>query len=559
MNAPLRKARPYVFWGQTSSLCETCLALVPAKILIRDNEVWYEKRCRQHGVQSTLVSTDAAYWRRCKEYIKPGDRPLAFQSRTELGCPYDCGLCPDHEQHSCLALIEINQHCNLTCPVCFADSSPERSTHLPLATIERMLDALIASEGEPDLVQLSGGEPTLHPAFCAILDAVRSRPIRHAMINTNGIRIAQEPDFVAELAERRIGLEVYLQFDSLKRDALMNLRGADLRRVRTQALENLERHNISTTLVVTVKRGVNDDEIGEIVRHALEWRCVRGVTFQPVQDVGRNENFDQLRDRMMLSEIRRRVVADSGVFGDADIGAAAVQSGGDLDRLRPAQRHLGAAGDLAGAARRVRRRHAQRHQLREAAGAEGEVHRAVLALIGTEQCRRAAGRIPLLPAQGAGARQPHLRERLPRRHRAVHGPVQFLRRRGQAVVHPLRHAGRPDHPVRHLQPVLPRRPHRPDPRAPAGRDDGMNEPRPPPRLLYTAGTTLMSIVGAILLVPGACALLFVPSVFTDPYVQFFAPVIVVSFLISGGGIWMMVAARRRALRAAQETLRNGAP
>jgi hypothetical protein len=87
----------------------------------------------------------------------------------------------------------------------------------------------------------------------------------------------------------------------------------------------------------------------------------------------------------------------------------------------------------------------------------------------------------------------------------------------------------------------------------------MNEPRPPPRLLYTAGTTLMSIVGAILLVPGACALLFVPSVFTDPYVQFFAPVIVVSFLISGGGIWMMVAARRRALRAAQETLRNGAP
>ena len=319
MNAPLRRARPYVFWGQTSSLCETCLALVPAKIAIHDNEVWYEKRCRSHGVQSTLVSNDAAYWLRCKEYIKPGDRPLAFQSRTEYGCPFDCGLCPDHEQHSCLALIEINQHCNLTCPVCFADSSPERTTHLPLATIERMLDALIASEGEPDLVQLSGGEPTLHPEFFAILDAVRRRPIRHAMINTNGIRIAQEPDFVATLAERRIGLEVYLQFDSLERDALMNLRGADLRRVRREALENLERHNISTTLVVTVKRGVNDDEIGAIVRHALEWRCVRGVTFQPVQDAGRNENFDKARDRMMLSEIRRRVVADSGVFGDADM------------------------------------------------------------------------------------------------------------------------------------------------------------------------------------------------------------------------------------------------
>jgi len=319
MNAPLRKVRPYVFWGQTTSLCETCLGLVPAKIALRDGEVWYEKRCARHGVQSTLVSTDAAYWLRCKEYLKPGDRPLAFQSRTEFGCPFDCGLCPDHEQHSCLALIEINQHCNLTCPVCFADSSPERTTHLELPVIERMLDALVASEGEPDLVQISGGEPTLHPDFFAIVDAARHRPIRHVMINSNGIRIAQEPDFVAQLAERKRGLEIYLQFDSRKRAALMSLRGADLRRVRGQALENLERHNISTTLVVTVKRGINDDEIGDIVRHALEWRCVRGVTFQPVQDAGRNENFDKARDRIVLSDIRRRIVADSGVFGDDDM------------------------------------------------------------------------------------------------------------------------------------------------------------------------------------------------------------------------------------------------
>ena len=132
MNAPLRRSRPYIFWGQTQSLCETCLTLVPAKIQIIGDEVWYEKRCRQHGVQSTLVSTDAAYWRRCKEFIKPGDRPLAFQRHTEFGCPFDCGLCPDHEQHSCLALIEITEHCNLTCPVCFAESSPARTARASL-------------------------------------------------------------------------------------------------------------------------------------------------------------------------------------------------------------------------------------------------------------------------------------------------------------------------------------------------------------------------------------------------------------------------------------------
>src|SRR3954452_11277796 len=318
MTAPLRRSRPYVFWGQTTSLCETCLSLVPAKIQIRDNQVWYEKRCERHGMHSTLISTDAAYWRLCKDYIKPGDRPLAWQSHTEFGCPYDCGLCPDHEQHSCLALIEINEHCNLTCPVCFADSSPARGKHLPLATVERMVDALVASEGEPDLVQLSGGEPTLHPEFFEVLDMVRSRPVKHVMINTNGVRIAQEPDFVARLAEHKRGLEVYLQFDSLKREALMELRGADLRRVRQEALENLERHNLSTTLVVTVRRGVNDDEIGEIVRHALQWRCVRGITFQPVQDVGRNEGFDKSR-RIVLSEIRQRIVEDSGVFGADDM------------------------------------------------------------------------------------------------------------------------------------------------------------------------------------------------------------------------------------------------
>ncbi|HXW23365.1 MAG TPA: radical SAM protein, partial [Xanthobacteraceae bacterium] len=145
------------------------------------------------------------------------------------------------------------------------------------------------------------------------------RPIRHVMINTNGLRLAREPDFVARLAEQKRGLEIYLQFDSLEREALVNLRGADLRRVRRQALENLERHGLSTTLVVTVKRGVNDDEIGAIVRHALDWRCVRGVTFQPVQDAGRNEGFDKGRDRIVLSEIRRRVVEESDVFGDADM------------------------------------------------------------------------------------------------------------------------------------------------------------------------------------------------------------------------------------------------
>ncbi len=269
-------------------------------------------------MQKTLISDDLGYWKAQKDWLKPGDRPLNVQTRTDHGCPFDCGLCPDHEQHSCLAIVEVNEACNLSCPVCFAESSVKREAHRPLAEIEKMFDILVASEGEPDLVQISGGEPTLHPQFFEILAAARARPIRHLMINTNGIRIAREAGFAEKLAAFMPRFEVYLQFDSLQRDALMELRGADLRDVRQQALAALERNNISTTLVVTLKKGVNDHEVADIVRHALQWRCVRGVTFQPIQDAGRNDGFDPKTHRIVLTEIRREI-AKAGVFALEDL------------------------------------------------------------------------------------------------------------------------------------------------------------------------------------------------------------------------------------------------
>ena len=318
VSEPGRKAAPYLFLGQTTSLCETCYRLVPAKIVAEGEDVFYLKRCREHGVQKTLIADDLAYWKSQRDWVKPGDRPLHVQTRTEHGCPWDCGLCADHEQHSCLAIVEITEACNLACPVCFADSSPAHLTHRSLAEVEAMLDAVVASEGEPDLVQLSGGEPTVHPQFWAVMDAMRARPIRHRMINTNGLRIAREPGFAERLADYMPGFEVYLQFDSLRRDALMDLRGADLSRVRIEALEALERTGVSTTLVVTLKKGVNDGEIADIVRFALKWRCVRGVTFQPIQDAGRNDGYEARRHRMVLTEVRREV-ARAGIFALEDL------------------------------------------------------------------------------------------------------------------------------------------------------------------------------------------------------------------------------------------------
>jgi 7,8-dihydro-6-hydroxymethylpterin dimethyltransferase len=315
-----RKTRPYLFYDTTSSVCSQCLRVVEAKILVKEDSVYMDKWCPAHGTERVLISDDADYYRLCREvYIKPPEMPERFNTRMEFGCPYDCGLCPDHMQHSCLTLVEITDNCNLRCPVCFAGSGPERLTHKPLASVLAMLDAVVANEGTPDVVQISGGEPTLHPDFFAILDAARARPIRHLMVNTNGIRIAQDPEFAARLADYRQAFEIYLQFDSFEPAALKALRGADLVRIHRDAIDVLNRLDISTTLVMTLKKGVNDDEIGRIIDFGLAQPCVRGVTLQPIQDAGRVEHYDPKRNRLTVSEIRRRIAEQTQAFTLSDI------------------------------------------------------------------------------------------------------------------------------------------------------------------------------------------------------------------------------------------------
>src|SRR5699024_705951 len=138
--------------------------------------------------ERVLLSSDAEYYKMCRNFLKPADIPKKFNTPIKYGCPYDCGICPDHEQHSCLAIVEVTDACNLECPICYAESSPHRQEFRSLDMIEKMLDAVVENEGEPDIVQISGGEPTIHPDFFEILDAAKARPIKHLMVNTNGIR-----------------------------------------------------------------------------------------------------------------------------------------------------------------------------------------------------------------------------------------------------------------------------------------------------------------------------------------------------------------------------------
>jgi uncharacterized radical SAM superfamily Fe-S cluster-containing enzyme len=188
-----------------------------------------------------------------------------------------------------------------------------------LEEIEQMFDVIVANEGEPDVVQISGGEPTVHPQFFEILDIAKSKPIRHLMLNTNGIRIAKDLAFVERLASYMPDFEIYLQFDSFKPEVLQKLRGEDLTEVRKKAIANLNQFNLSTTLVITLQKGENDDEIGQILDYAVQQKCVRGVTFQPTQVAGRNDNYSDEQGRITLTEVRRKIYEQYPVFTPQDL------------------------------------------------------------------------------------------------------------------------------------------------------------------------------------------------------------------------------------------------
>lgn len=313
---PVRK---YTYYDFTLSLCHVCLKRVDAKIVFENGNVFMLKRCNEHGNSKVLIADDIEYYKNIRNYNKPSETPYIFNTKTHYGCPYDCGLCPDHEQHSCLSIVEVTDRCNLTCPTCYAGSSPTYGRHRTLEEIKKMLDVIVKNEKEPDVVQISGGEPTIHPQFFEILDYAKTLPIRHVMLNTNGIKIAKDKAFAARLKTYAPDFEIYLQFDSFEDSVLRELRGADLAAIRQQALDNLNELNLSTTLVVTLQKGLNDHEIGKIIDFALKQKCVRGVTLQPTQIAGRLEHFNPETDRMTLTEVRRKILEQTAIFNSDDL------------------------------------------------------------------------------------------------------------------------------------------------------------------------------------------------------------------------------------------------
>jgi len=289
--------------------------VVDAQVLIRDGAVYLRKNCKQHGWHEALVSSDADWYLNSLKYNKPGAIPLKFATNVALGCALDCGLCPEHQQHTCIGIIEITTRCNLRCPTCFADAGA--GYDLSLKQIEKILDQLLKTEGQPEIVQISGGEPTIHPQILDILAATKKRGIQHVTLNTNGLRLAQEPEFVRQLVH--YNPIIYLQFDSLTDQTYQILRGYNLSDIKYQALQNLAKEGLYAILVPTIVHGVNDDEIGDILRFGLEHPAVLGISYQPVTFAGRCLSTVDALHRTTVPDILHALEAQTdGLFKPSD-------------------------------------------------------------------------------------------------------------------------------------------------------------------------------------------------------------------------------------------------
>ncbi|NNJ64310.1 MAG: radical SAM protein [Xanthomonadales bacterium] len=310
---------------KTGSICPRCLEDVSATVRERDGEVWMDKRCPEHGEFSALLSSASRHYYRALEN-PPGS---AACCGSACGAPDpSAGALPDSgpwANHSCTVLIEIIERCNLTCPTCFAGSSPQHEGLMSLETFTHRVQRL-AQGGKTgaDMIQLSGGEPTIHPRLPEMLDLLFENGFKQVTINSNGIKLAQA-DYVRRLAAcaaRWPGAQlfVYLQFDGFDERTQETLRGRrDLLEIKRRAILNCQSNGISVHPVMTLTRGINEHEVGDFVRLAVDNPQLKNVVIQPAMYSGRYDN-PRHQDRITLADTVRLICDQFGTFEADDFG-----------------------------------------------------------------------------------------------------------------------------------------------------------------------------------------------------------------------------------------------
>ena len=283
--------------------------ILQGNLVAMDGQVQLRRICRRgHGEVVSLYEEDVRLWEELQQWRIPTRQIVPDRTGNARPIPmgYLDGLGDLQTQHSCILLLDVTENCNLQCPTCFAVSGPGINRHAQIRHLVHTLDTAIAREGgKIDALMLSGGEPTVHPEIVEIIRAATERNVTRVILNTNGIRIARDDRFMAELNRVRDRVEVYLQFDGFREATHLFHRGADLREVKAEAIRRLTDARIFTTLAVAVAKGVNDDETGAIVDLAFGTDYIAGIAFQPMFVSGRAQPVDPLDRATTTGTIRR--------------------------------------------------------------------------------------------------------------------------------------------------------------------------------------------------------------------------------------------------------------
>lgn len=298
------------FLSSTESVCPECLATISAERVLRGEDVFLRKTCREHGTFETVIwrgSPSFTGWSR----LKLPSYPRNPSTGIEEGCPRDCGLCPDHRQQTCCTLIEVTQRCNLGCRVCFAGAGGNPPEDPDMEAVRRSFETLLAAGG-PYNVQISGGEPTLRDDLPEIIEMGVSLGFDYLQLNTNGLRLAEDPSYAGKLKDAGLAC-VFLQFDGVTDSVYENLRGRPLLELKKLAVERCEEAKLGVILVPTLMPGVNVSEVGSIIDFAVKRiPHVRGVHFQPISYFGRYPGQSPSDgDRLTIPEILREIEAQT--------------------------------------------------------------------------------------------------------------------------------------------------------------------------------------------------------------------------------------------------------
>jgi uncharacterized radical SAM superfamily Fe-S cluster-containing enzyme len=284
----------------TTGLCPSCLRTVPASITEAAGQIWLKSLCARHGNYRSLLASDSLEYKRLRTYVPP----------RVSGCCGDGMECLQEGPPVCVLLLEITNACNLRCPTCYADARGH--DFMQLEDVVRRLDGFFRAQNRLDVLMLSGGEPTIHPDFSQILETALRFPIGRVLVNTNGLRINQNTELLDTLHKHRDRIELYFSFASFRPSVHTRLYGLDLRKQKVAALERARDADIFVTLVPTVERGVNEEEIGDLYRFALSMDNITGLTYQPVMSAGRYQHEYHADERLTLTDVLQQLEIQTG-------------------------------------------------------------------------------------------------------------------------------------------------------------------------------------------------------------------------------------------------------